>query len=347
MTSGAYEAIHAPMETEGPIDALERLAALTQEEVDELPYGFVVLDGEGKILLYNRYESRLSRIAPERVLGKNFFKEVAPCTRVEAFYGRFLQLVEREERTHDAFRFRFYFLHGVQDVAVQFVKAPPVTTLPLPHENSSPRIFMTVVRRPVVEDARGGRGASGPDLKRTLGSIGGVLPVLLDALPTLLERIGPMAALELGEHVGRALALVVASEAAENEQGTDRAILAPGALDGALARAGLGRLSFDDAQVRDGSTACCVVRPPFEMPTSEATLFYGALLATAIGTGLGQPHRARFLEGFDPRILPWRFQIMPGSPTDRPAPPAGGTSEPGPRSEGPARGPGGIRTLPS
>ncbi len=347
MTSGSYDAIQAPMETEGPVDALERLAALTQEEVDELPYGFVVLDGEGKILLYNRYESRLSRIAPERVIGKNFFKDVAPCTRVEAFYGRFKQLVEREERTHDAFRFRFYFLHGVQDVAVQFVKAPPVTTLPLPHENTSPRIFMTVVRRPVVEDVRSRRGASEPDLRRTLGSIGGVLPVLLDALPTLLERIGPMAAIELGEHVGRALALVVASEALDDGPGGEHAILAPGALDGALARAGLGRLSLDDAQVREGSTACCVVRPPFEMPTSETTLFYGAVLATAIGTGLGQPHRARFLDGFDTRVLPWHFQIMPGSPSERPAPPATGSPEPGPRGEGSARGPGGIRTQPS
>jgi photoactive yellow protein len=334
-------------ETEGQAFALERLAALTQEEVDELPYGFVVLDGEGKILLYNRYEARLSRIAPERVIGRNFFKDVAPCTRVEAFYGRFLQLVEQGERTHDAFRFRFYFLHGVQDVAVQFVKAPPVTTLPISQENSSPRIFMTVVRRPVVEDARGPRGTGGPDLRRTLGSIGGVLPVLIDALPTLLERLGPMGALELGEHVGRAIALVIGSEAADTGTADARAVLAPGALDGALARAGLGRMSFDDTQVREGSTASCVVRPPFEMPTSEASLFYGAMLATAIGTGLGEPHRARCRDGADPRVLPWQFEIMPGTPTERPAPPGASGPEPGARSDGTSRGPGGISTHPS
>ncbi|UQA54685.1 PAS domain-containing protein [Polyangium aurulentum] len=347
MTSGFHDSVQAPMETEGPVDALERLAALSQEEVDDLPYGFVVLDGEGKILLYNRYESRLSRLSPERVIGKNFFKEVAPCTRVEAFYGRFLQLVEREDRLNDAFRFRFYFLHGVQDVAVQFVKAPPVTTLPIPAAESSPRVFMTVVRRPVVEDARGARGTSGPDLRRTLGSIGGVLPVLLDALPSLLERIGPMAVLELGEHVGRALALVIATEATDvdTQAGGGRAILAPGALDGALARAGLGRLSFEDVAVKDGTTASCVVRPPFEMPTSETALFYGAMLAAAIGTGLGQPHRARCID--DPRVLPWHFEITPGAPSERPAPPATGEPDPGQRTDGASRGPGGVSVRPS
>jgi photoactive yellow protein len=336
------------METEGPVDALERLAALSQEEVDDLPYGFVVLDGEGKILLYNRYEARLSRLPVERVIGKNFFKDVAPCTRVEAFYGRFLQLVESEDRPSDAFRFRFYFLHGVQDVVVQFVKAPPVTTLSIPAEDRSPRVFMTVVRRPVVEDVRGVRGTGGPDLRRTLGSIGGVLPILLDALPSLLERMGPMAVLELGEHVGRALALVIASEAtdADSHAGGSRAILAPGALDGALARAGLGRLSFDDVALREGATACCVVRPPFEMPTSETSLFYGAMLAAAIGTGLGHPHRARCLDGFDPRVLPWHFELLPGTPTERPAP-ASADSDPGPRTDGTPRSPGGVSVQPS
>jgi hypothetical protein len=106
-------------------------------------------------------------------------------------------------------------------------------------------------------------------------------------------------------------------------------------------------VSFDDTQMREGSTASCVVRPPFEVPTSEASLFYGAVLATAIGTGLGQPHRARCPDGFDPRVLPWQFDIMPGTPTDRPAPPGGPSPEPGPRSDGASRGPGGLSTQPS
>ncbi|MRG92097.1 PAS domain-containing protein [Polyangium spumosum] len=144
---------------DGALDAIERLAAMSKEEVDELPYGFVVLDEVGTILLYNRYESELSRLPPERVVGKNFFTEVAPCTRVEAFYGRFRALVQDEARQEEGFRFRFYFLHGAQDVAVQFVKAPPVMTQPLEQVGTAARLFMTVVRRPVAEVAEGEGGA--------------------------------------------------------------------------------------------------------------------------------------------------------------------------------------------
>ncbi len=73
------------------IDSVERLASMSLEEVDDLPYGFIVLDTEGQVLLYNRYEARMSRVAPERVIGQNFFRDIAPCTRSRrstAAFGR-------------------------------------------------------------------------------------------------------------------------------------------------------------------------------------------------------------------------------------------------------------------
>lgn len=150
MTSGFDQVAQAPAETEeARIDVAERLASMTKEEVDELPYGFVVLDEAGTILLYNRYESSLSRLPQDSVVGKNFFKEVAPCTRVEAFYGRFRALVTGNDRLQETFRFRFYFLHGQQDVTVQFVKAPSAVSLPLEGAEGSSRVFMTVDRCPV------------------------------------------------------------------------------------------------------------------------------------------------------------------------------------------------------
>lgn len=149
MSSGIEQSREASVETEGgQIDALERLASMTKEEVDELPYGFVVLDETGTILLYNRYESALSRLPEERVVGKNFFKEVAPCTRVEAFYGRFRALIASADRLQENFQFRFYFQHGRQDVIVHFIKAPQSLSLPVLQTESESRIFMTVIRRP-------------------------------------------------------------------------------------------------------------------------------------------------------------------------------------------------------
>ena len=317
MSSGFYQAVQVAMVSEdGTLDAVERLAGMSKAEVDDLPYGFVVLDEVGTILLYNRYESALSRLSSERVVGKNWFKEVAPCTRVEAFYGRFRALVQDEARLSASFRFRFSFMHGVQDVAVQFVKAPPVVTLPLAQEGAEARIFMTVVRRPGVEV---GASQAGHDLQKSLGTMGGLLPVLLDALPALLERLGPRGAIELGEHVGRAMALVVASEAdAQAREGGRVAVLAPGALDGVLARAGLGRVAIEEAVWSEQKRARCELRPPFEGPTTETALFYGALLAAAMGACLGEPCQASFAEHLELHVMPWIVDVCPAPPEDRP-----------------------------
>jgi photoactive yellow protein len=167
--SGFHDANQTPEAGEaGPVDVVERLASMSREEVDDLPYGFVVLDEAGTVLLYNRYESSLSRLSPEGVIGKNWFKEIAPCTRVEAFYGRFRALVESPEKQQEGFRFRFYFMHGAQDVAVQLVKAPPVVSLPMAQAEGATRVFMTVVRRAVAEAET--TPAAGGELQTSLGT---------------------------------------------------------------------------------------------------------------------------------------------------------------------------------
>jgi len=317
LTSGFFKAVQAAamVSEDGTLDAVERLAAMSKEEVDDLPYGFVVLDEVGTVLLYNRYEASISRLLPERVVGKNWFKEIAPCTRVEAFYGRFRALVLDAARLSETFRFRFSFMHGAEDVAVQLVKAPPVVMLPLVQEGTDARIFMTVVRRPVVE---AGAGEAGHDLQRSLGTIGGLLPVLLDALPALLQRIGPRGSIELGEHVGRAAALVIEAEAdTQAREGGRAPVLAPGALDGVLARAGLGRMAVDTAAWAEQRRVRCELRPPFEAPTAETALFYGALVSAAMGSGLGEFCRATFAEDLEPHEVPWILEVRPVPPGER------------------------------
>ncbi len=71
------------------------LDTLTIEQIDGLADGVVQIDASGTILIYNEAESRFSGRTPERVLGRNFFSEVAPCTRVPGFYGRFREGVRR------------------------------------------------------------------------------------------------------------------------------------------------------------------------------------------------------------------------------------------------------------
>ncbi|ACJ00586.1 photoactive yellow protein [Rhodospirillum centenum] len=85
-------------------------------EFDALPVGAIQVDGSGVIHRYNRTESRLSGRIPERVIGRNFFTEVAPCTNIPAFSGRFMDGVT--SGTLDA-RFDFVFDFQMAPVRVQ------------------------------------------------------------------------------------------------------------------------------------------------------------------------------------------------------------------------------------
>jgi photoactive yellow protein len=101
------------------------LSSLTAADIDALPFGYIALAPDGTIRKYNRYEADLARKDPQEVLGRNFFREVAPCTQVREFEGRFRELVsgaDAEPALH--FDFEFGFRHGSQRVRIGFVRSP-------------------------------------------------------------------------------------------------------------------------------------------------------------------------------------------------------------------------------
>ena len=65
------------------------LADITDEELDALAFGAIELDREGRILRYNAAEADISGRDQAGMVGRDFFADVAPCTRGEAFEGRF------------------------------------------------------------------------------------------------------------------------------------------------------------------------------------------------------------------------------------------------------------------
>ena len=81
---------------------------LSPDEIDRLPFGVIQVDAGGRITLYNQAEARLSGRDPARVIGRDFFREVAPCTHVPAFHGRFLDGV-RDGALDTGFGFVFGF----------------------------------------------------------------------------------------------------------------------------------------------------------------------------------------------------------------------------------------------
>lgn len=50
------------------------------EDLDRVPFGIVRMNAAMEVVAYNRAEAELSGLDPTWVLGKHFFREVAPCT---------------------------------------------------------------------------------------------------------------------------------------------------------------------------------------------------------------------------------------------------------------------------
>ena len=96
---------------------MQGVEGLSENELNALPFGAIKLDREGVIQAFNAYESRLTGRAADRVLGRNFFTEVAPCTNVQAFAGKFREGVQRGD-LHEVFPYRFDFEMAPRDVTV-------------------------------------------------------------------------------------------------------------------------------------------------------------------------------------------------------------------------------------
>jgi photoactive yellow protein len=105
------------MQTAPSIQELQSVAKMSEEQLDQLPFGAIRLDKTGKVLSYNMAEAKLTGRDPKRVIGRNFFTEVAPCTNVQVFAGRFREGVAKGDM-HVIFPYRFDFEMAPRDVSV-------------------------------------------------------------------------------------------------------------------------------------------------------------------------------------------------------------------------------------
>lgn len=107
------------MDLHGPAKIFD----LPESEIDGLPFGLISVDRTGAIEQYNAYESKLSRLAKERVIGRNFFTDVAPCTAVKEFQGRFERFAAEPGDGAESFDFVFPFSFGRQVVTITFLRS--------------------------------------------------------------------------------------------------------------------------------------------------------------------------------------------------------------------------------
>jgi photoactive yellow protein len=104
--------------------SVEIALGLPIERFDELPFGGIVVDDDGVIVEYNEYETRLSHLQRSQVIGLNFFHDVAPCTAVQAFEGRFKTFLRSKKTVSRSFDYGFPFAHGAVSVTITFLKLP-------------------------------------------------------------------------------------------------------------------------------------------------------------------------------------------------------------------------------
>lgn len=82
-------------------------ASVDLAALDLLPYGVIVVDDQGVVRFYNRREEQIAGRKRENVIGRNFFTEVAPCTAVADFEGRWRASMADAVPAEFAFRFPF------------------------------------------------------------------------------------------------------------------------------------------------------------------------------------------------------------------------------------------------
>jgi photoactive yellow protein len=87
----------------GLLDALEEIPL---DGIDEIGFGLIVMNRSGEVTGYNAFESKRSGLRVERVLGRNFFADVGPCTNNYLVAQRFSDCAELDEQLDYVFTFR-------------------------------------------------------------------------------------------------------------------------------------------------------------------------------------------------------------------------------------------------
>ena len=106
----------------GSDDIENTLAKMKDGDLNGLAFGAIQLDADGNILQYNAAEGDITGRDPKAVIGKNFFKDVAPCTDSKEFSGRFKEGVKNGD-LNAMFEYTFDYQMQPTKVKVHMNKA--------------------------------------------------------------------------------------------------------------------------------------------------------------------------------------------------------------------------------
>jgi photoactive yellow protein len=99
----------------------EQILGMSEAELDALPQGIIRLDASGKILYYNKAQAGFAHRSASAI-GLNFFNDVAPCTAVRDFQGRFIDFLSTPGSRIEPFAFLFRFDWGSKWATITMVR---------------------------------------------------------------------------------------------------------------------------------------------------------------------------------------------------------------------------------
>ncbi len=100
----------------GKTDIENSLSKMNDAQLNELSFGAIEVDAAGKILKYNAAEGAITGRDPKAAVGKNFFREVAPCTNRPQFKGVFDEGVKKGDLN---ILFEYVFDHQMKPTKVK------------------------------------------------------------------------------------------------------------------------------------------------------------------------------------------------------------------------------------
>lgn len=85
---------------------LTRLEEAAVEDFDLLDFGLITINRESVVIGYNTYESKRAGLARDRVIGRDLFLDVAPCTNNYLVAERYWSQDSLDEQLDYVFTFR-------------------------------------------------------------------------------------------------------------------------------------------------------------------------------------------------------------------------------------------------
>ena len=104
-------------------DLIDRVTSMSHDDVDLLPVGVMLLDLDGTIREYNQTEATMAHRDGPKQIGRNFFRDVAPCTATPEFEGRFRELAAPGASGKADFEYEFIFPWAHDKVQITFLRA--------------------------------------------------------------------------------------------------------------------------------------------------------------------------------------------------------------------------------